>query len=508
MRISVITPVLSVLCTVVAPVYAQVNPTSVDISSNIVVSGGSRSYGLRAHSASVNGVVSNQMYTLNYNNTANVRINNFTSGGNSYANFAVFDTVVFRRAANAWVNSTGDKQHIYTEGPATLDNTTFTLNMPVAYPASSTQSFMMRAIREGYINRGSDNVFNNDSTTDLTYNNIERIDFIYRLGIASLDPSKAGFLITERGGNDPFKIAAITAVDASGNPTAFGPVLSVAATAYGGAIANAFTYVMRKDATDNDIRLFSKVPNQQVRAVYISLQGLGVTALQKVYGYALMGNDVTATTSAQVLDFTNTTYYPRNTSNANGGMDLASAPGIFHTNMILAGHYFDLKFQKRNCGVVLNWNDKDHANAREYTIEKSYNQVQFEPVATLSASGEQYAYTDNQVKSSAFYRIKISQRNGHVYYSDVVNVTDVCDNGTVSVYPNPAKDNITVNTGEKNQVKQVVLQGFNGAAIGKWEIKDGSTFVNINIAQLQPGQYVLTTINQNGIRQAHKFIKK
>ncbi|MBL7728406.1 MAG: T9SS type A sorting domain-containing protein [Dinghuibacter sp.] len=508
MRNPVSVSIFLFVLTPLANTFAQTYPSSVDISSNIVVAGGTRNYGLRAHSASVNGVVSNQMYTLNYNNTANVRINNFTYGGNSYANFALFDTIVFRRAANAWVNSAGDKQHIYTEGPNNLDNTTYTLNMPVAYPVSSSQSFMMRAIRDGYINRGSDNVFNNDSTSDLTYNNVERIDFIYRLGIASLDPSKAGFLITERGGNDPFKIAAITAVDASGNPTAFGPVLPVATSAYGSPIANAFTYVMRKDVTDNDIRLFSKVPNQQVKAVYISLQSLGVASLQKIYGYALMGNDVTAATSAQVLDFTNTTYFPRNTNNANGGMDLASAPGIFHTNMILAGHYFNLAAQKRNCGVVLNWTDKEHTGSKTYTIEKSYNNLQFEPVNTVPVSGEQYSYTDNQVKNSVFYRIKIAQRNGNVYYSDVVNVTDVCETGTVSVYPNPATNNISIAFGGKTQLKQVVLQSFNGAAMGKWDIKEGSTVVNIGIAQLQPGQYTLTTIDQNGTRQAHKFFKK
>lgn len=507
MRKTLHTLILISILAVSAGVSGQSGPSSVGTSTSIIVPGGTKLYLLKSHPNSVNTVLPAINYTLSYLNVSNTRVNGFNLSGNSFVNFALFDTIMFRRAANAWETTGGDKQHIYAEGPTLLDNVGMSLIMPVAYPASTSNNFMMRAIRDGYINRGSDNVFNNDSTSDLTYNNIERVDLVYKLGTASLDPSKAGFLIVERGGNDKFKIAAIKSIDAQGNPTSYGPVVSIKSNDFGGAITNATTYVLRKDAADNDIRLFSKVPSQAIKSVFVTFTDLGITPLQKVYGYSLMGDDVTATTSAQILAFTNQTYFPRNTNTTNGGLDMSAAPGIFHTNMILAGHFFELKAQKRNCGVTLNWMDKEFANAKEYIIEKSYDQTRFEALGNFTPNANGGTFTDNNVKSAAFYRVKIVPRDGNVYYSEVVHVADVCENGTISVYPNPVKDVITISTGSK-KVKQIVLQGFNGTQIAKWDMSTSSQIITLDAATLRPGQYVLTTIDSENNRQSHKLVKK
>lgn len=488
-------------------VNSQSGPSSVGTSTSISVPGGTKLYLLKSHPTSVNTVLPAVNYTMSYLNTTNTRVTGFNLSGSSFVNFAGFDTIIFRRAANAWETTGGDKQHIYAEGPALLDNVGLSLIMPVAYPSSTSNNYMMRAIRDGYINRGSDNVFNNDSTSDLTYNNIERVDLVYKLGVASLDPTKAGFLIVERGGNDKFKIAAIKSVDAVGNPTSFGNVVSIGPSDFGGAITTAPTYVLRKDPADNDIRLFSKVPSQPIKSVFVSFDDLGITSLQKVYGYALMGDDVSASTSAQVMAFTNTSYYPRNTQTDKGGLDMSAAPGIFHTNMILAGHFFELKARKNNCSVVLNWMDKEFAGVKEYIIERSYDQVRFETLAAFAPNANGGTYTDNSVKSAAFYRVKIVPRDGEAYYSEVSHVADVCENGTISVYPNPVKDVITISAGSK-KIKQVVLQGFNGAQVAKWDMSTSSQVITLDASSLRPGQYVLTTIDSENNRQAHKLVKK
>ena len=52
--------------------------------------------------------------------------------------------------------------------------------------------------------------------------------------------------------------------------------------------------------------------------------------MEHIYGYSLMAQDVTATNSAQTLDWTNGTYYPTNTDGATGGggIDLAGLNGM------------------------------------------------------------------------------------------------------------------------------------------------------------------------------------
>jgi hypothetical protein len=57
---------------------------------------------------------------------------------------------------------------------------------------------------------------------------------------------------------------------------------------------------------------------------------LGLTVGGTIYGYSLMAMDVTATTSAQTLDWTNAAFYPTTTdgTTGGGGIDLAGLNGI------------------------------------------------------------------------------------------------------------------------------------------------------------------------------------
>ena len=108
-------------------------------------------------------------------------------------------------------------------------------------------------MRSRFINRGVDNIFNNQfdvpgaangppnnlRITQDTRNNIERVDYIIDAGlnIPVAERGDFGFLILDRGGNDAFGVAAITGL-AGGLPTTYGDLLQVNLTgafgAYGG----------------------------------------------------------------------------------------------------------------------------------------------------------------------------------------------------------------------------------------------------------------------------------
>ena len=100
---------------------------------------------------------------------------------------------------------------------------------------------------------GSDNTFANGTVN--TTGNIERIDFTWNAPITV--NSSLAFAVFERGAvgvHDSFAIAAITAVDASGNPTAFGSLLKVS-PGWGGAtnpVAD-FDYRLFRYANGNNI---------------------------------------------------------------------------------------------------------------------------------------------------------------------------------------------------------------------------------------------------------------
>jgi hypothetical protein len=486
---------------------AQTPVNSVSTVTSISVPGGSSSQVITSHPNAVNSIQENTNYTVSYNNNGNVNINSFTISGKTYVKYGLFDTIILRRVANTWETTGGNKQQIYCEGPLLVDNLFHTMNFPVAFPQVTNHAYMQRVMKEGYINRGSDNVFNNDPNSDQTSNNIERVDFVTIDAVASNYTNLAGFLIAERGGNDPFKIAAITGIDANGNPTSFGSVLAVNTSSYGSIISSAATYVMRKDAADNVLRPFSQVTTQGIRSVFISFSNLGITANQKIYGYSLMAADVTATTSAQLLNFSNSTYFPRTTTTANGGMDLASAPGIYHTDLVLAGHYLTLGVVSRNCSQSLQWNDKEAADTKEYQVERSYDGEQFERIGSLTAAAKMdYAFTDmDQQKTASYYRLKVIMRTGVTYYSSVVFASKNCNAEKVSIYPNPVQDRTTISMNYK--VTEITIYGTNGKEVSKWALTGNEQQVKLDLSHLTRGQYFVSLKDASGVQKSYPVIK-
>jgi hypothetical protein len=507
--------IYSVLSLVAAIVFipcitrGQAALNSVSTISTVTVAGATMSQPITAHGSSVNGVLPGASYTVKYNNNGNVTINSFNLSGKSYVQFDGFDTIIFRRAANAYETSNGNKQHIYCQGNVLVDNITYQMPFPVAYPQVANHAYMEKVMKDGFINRGSDNVFNNDATSDLTFNNIERVDFVHKTGIATTATSSAGFVIAERGGNDAFKIAAITGIDANGNPTSFGSVLSVPVSAYGSAIVNAVTYVMRKDVSDNTLRPFSVVPTQAVKAVFIRFSDLGIGALQKVYGYALMANDVTATTSAQLLSYTNSTYFPTTTTSANGGMDLASAPGIFHTDLVLEVKFINASAQNKNCDQLIQWTDEDYLRVKEYQLEKSIDRENFEIIASLNGGqSSSFAFTDKAFKTSAYYRVKAIMPDGSFYYSTILFAKNNCATAAISLYPNPATDKINISFDGEKMNGVVSLIAMDGREYGRWTINNSTQLLQADIRSLPRGQYFVKISSASGTQKTFPVVKQ
>jgi hypothetical protein len=182
---------------------------------------------------------------------------------------------------------------------------------------------------------GSDNTFANSDTAVLTIGNIERVDFTWNAAITVTDA--LAFAVFERGvaaQHDGFAIAAITAIDALGNPTAFGSLLKVA-SGWGGAsnpVADQEYRLFRYSAGDTITASTdsSAVSVQGVGGLVFSASDLGLIAGTQVYGYALMAADVTATNSNELLDWNNATFYPTSTDavTGGGGIDLAAFNGF------------------------------------------------------------------------------------------------------------------------------------------------------------------------------------
>ncbi len=184
-----------------------------------------------------------------------------------------------------------------------------------------------RLLRENIVNRGLLDVFSNQDSGGLaTAGNIERIDIIFPSGI--LPPPKAelfdraGFLIAEKGANSPVKVAAITALDATGRVAGYGDLLTI--HAHDSSDADALRYGVSDIALRSDFLANAHQPPngppvslrsdtvEMFGATFVSLDALGIEPGEMLYGFSLFGADVEET-----IDLLNPAAYPLTTSRSN-----------------------------------------------------------------------------------------------------------------------------------------------------------------------------------------------
>lgn len=193
--------------------------------------------------------------------------------------------------------------------------------------------------------RGSDNTFANG--TGVSEGNIERLDFLFSAsGITA--STATSFAVFDRGSiaqHDNVKIAVITGWDSVNNrPSSYGGTLfEVTPTHYGSTnLTSDFTYsLFRYDSGDNLGSPYwddnSETGTQGIGGVAVSMADLGIVAGTTIYGYSLMAADVTnGGNMANLVDWTNTTYYSTGTSGSTGagGIDLSAVNGVLFNRKV------------------------------------------------------------------------------------------------------------------------------------------------------------------------------
>ncbi len=275
----------------------------------------------------------NYQYTFGTTTQANNNLktlNSFTIGADTYTYQQNANSFVKIRRVNNSVVS-GNRSLLWVEKAANAANN------KVAVVNEYSES-MELVFANNSLNQGTDNLFANQGDGNGNNNNIERLDVIFSGGVISTANTKVGFALFERGddnAHDPFVIAAITSIDVNGNPLSYGSPVRVKSTDYGNLpSSNTNYYVVRKDAgVETNLRM-STSGMQNIGGVFISLNDLGINAGEKIYGYSIAGYDFPANaTAAKLTDYTNSAYFPRNTSSATaqGGIDLIALTGVLST---------------------------------------------------------------------------------------------------------------------------------------------------------------------------------
>ncbi len=163
---------------------------------------------------------------------------------------------------------------------------------------------------------------------------------------------------------------------------------------------------------------------------------------------------------------------------------------------------------KRSNGINnLVWKTANESNLTNYEVQRSTNAQEFATIATVKANNglvQSYTYDDKiEFTGKLYYRIKINENDGKVSYSKIVTLTDNNQSSIINVYPNPARNIITIKmTDDRLQNTELVVLNAKGSILLKQKIQ--STNQQLNISNLSQGIYFIRFANG----EVQKLIKE
>lgn len=400
--------------------------------------------------------------------------------------------------------------------PGTVVNTLYERTAPVGadnYFAAGYLGGFDQIINSFACNRGSDNTFANVGST---ISNIERVDLIKTGGFLCTSPTKQGFLINERNGNDPFKVAAITSLNGLQEVNTLGTLLSVPASAWGKVGPGIISTVMSREiGVDPFLRPKQDITTQTISGVYITMADLGISPGTTIYGMVVFPNDVTA-----AMDLIGLTDVPTNTPEASGGMDMMAGGGYFVESSILPVHF--ISFFATGSGKInnLQWTVSNEQNIKHYEIERSIdNTLSFAPIATVApkatTTGQNvYNYTDNTAGISAtavYYRVKQVDNDGQYTYSIIASVKPGGPATAISFFPNPVYKEMTVRvpvTHKSEATLQIISSDGKTLHTQRQQLSPGTVITVNNLDRFAEGMYILRIYTSDAIYSEKLILKK
>ena len=176
------------------------------------------------------------------------------------------------------------------------------------------------------------------------------------------------------------------------------------------------------------------------------------------------------------------------------------------------------KLTKTDDIVQLDWTTVSEVASDYFTVEKSLNGVDFEPIAIVEAQGysieqqDYVAFDYSPAFGANYYRLKETNLAGEVWYTEVLGVYFKYDEGLSlsKIYPVPAGRRLNLTfASSQSQVVSVSVYDLIGE-----KLYEGSTIagiglneVHLNISELLPGFYLVTLQDSTGEIVQSKFIK-
>ena len=146
--------------------------------------------------------------------------------------------------------------------------------------------------------------------------------------------------------------------------------------------------------------------------------------------------------------------------------------------------------------IKLQWLTNDEINTFNFIIEKSIDGIAFDAAGSVAANGQHinnYDFTFSTTNNAGtnYYRLKMVDKDGQFTYSKTLRINNLFSGAVpLSVFPNPAKDVITI-TGLSGKGQIMVLD-----ADGKLlqQVNTAALTLAIDISKYAHGIYIIQYI--------------
>ncbi|MBS1655213.1 MAG: T9SS type A sorting domain-containing protein, partial [Bacteroidetes bacterium] len=165
--------------------------------------------------------------------------------------------------------------------------------------------------------------------------------------------------------------------------------------------------------------------------------------------------------------------------------------------------------------ALLQWKTSSEDNSSYFILESSTDGINFSEIARVNAQGNSNSVVDysfvqtNPFKGRNYYRLKEVDIDGRLQYFNKIRILDFSSNSlmVISLYPNPAKDRITLQIGGGSSIDQLTIVNINGQVVFQKQQLGNQTKIDLDLSRLNSGTYFLL-ISSNSERKTMKFIKQ
>jgi len=183
----------------------------------------------------------------------------------------------------------------------------------------------------------------------------------------------------------------------------------------------------------------------------------------------------------------------------------------FNLGCLLGGNLLSFSGEKNGQHNKLSWAVEHPEKIAQYILERSADGFSdFKEIFSLGNSADyRFVHFDRNPLEQSYYRLKMINLDNSVEYSAVIYLEQQISN-TLSIYPNPADNNITMRFDSDNtSATQVRIFNSIGQIVSEivLDTKVGINSFSLNLDQLSTGAYVLQLSNEE-ISRISKFSKK